>query len=60
MWPVTEPPPAVGCASCAARDQVIAELGRAVKEFRPRSQITRAQLSAESATEPAAQLHLVR
>jgi len=32
---VTElPPPAAGCASCAARDQVIAELGRAVEELR--------------------------
>jgi hypothetical protein len=28
------PPPAAGCASCAARDQVIAELGRAVEELR--------------------------
>jgi transposase len=28
------PLPAVGCASCAARDQVIAELGRAVEELR--------------------------
>jgi hypothetical protein len=32
---VTElPPPAAGCAACAARDQVIAELGRAVEELR--------------------------
>jgi transposase len=27
-------PPAAGCAACAARDQVIAELGRAVEELR--------------------------
>jgi transposase len=32
---VTElPPPAAGCAACAARDQVIAGLGRAVEELR--------------------------
>jgi transposase len=31
---VTELPPAPGCAACAARDQVIAELGRAVEELR--------------------------
>jgi Family of unknown function (DUF6444) len=31
---VTELPPAAGCAACAARDQVIAELGRAVEELR--------------------------
>jgi transposase len=28
------PPPAAGCAACAARDQVIAELGQAVEELR--------------------------
>jgi transposase len=28
------PPPAAGCASCAARDQVIEELGRVVEELR--------------------------
>ncbi|MGP8000864.1 MAG: DUF6444 domain-containing protein [Streptosporangiaceae bacterium] len=28
------PPPAPSCAACAARDQVIARLGRAVEELR--------------------------
>ena len=28
------PPPDAGCVACAARDQVIAELGQAVEELR--------------------------
>jgi transposase len=46
---VTElPPPAAGCAACAARDQVIAELGRAVEELRAEVAELRRQLGRNS------------
>jgi transposase len=45
---VTEPPPAAECVACAARDQVIAEQGRAIEELRAEVAALRRRLGRNS------------